>query len=421
MIVAGQTPRVFISYSSKDADFVFWLVESLKGLGHNIWLDRADILGGVQTFDTIQKALDRSEVMLLVMTPDSMTSRFVNSEWTYFFCECDKKLIPILLEPLEPPNKINFMLASLQHIDFHREDHETALSILHQTLHASYTEVERQEGDPNGSVLPRSYGPLAGWGQRSELTAGSAGLVYMHPDFPVDDFSGWLRQARRRIRVLNTWSHVIARHDHLLAQALGRGVALQILLLDPSSTFAKQRSLDLHLDDEEVPQNIRANIRQLATLYPELDGARSSLELRLYNVLPSFSIHCVDDQALIGFFPHAARTTSFPLLEIHIDAPFGQYIDAEFEQIWKSATPVDLAPQFSDRVRAANLALVEPLSERELEILRLVNDGLSNQEIADKLVVTLATVKKHINHLYGKLGVASRARAIRRARDLNLV
>ncbi len=60
--------------------------------------------------------------------------------------------------------------------------------------------------------------------------------------------------------------------------------------------------------------------------------------------------------------------------------------------------------------------LEEPLSERELEVLRLLADGLTNQEIADRLVVTVGTVKTHVHHIYGKLNVRSRPEAAARAR-----
>jgi LuxR family maltose regulon positive regulatory protein len=63
---------------------------------------------------------------------------------------------------------------------------------------------------------------------------------------------------------------------------------------------------------------------------------------------------------------------------------------------------------------------MDPLSPRELEILHLIVDGLSNQEIADHLVISLATVKKHINNLYSKLGVTSRTRAVRYAIEAGL-
>ncbi len=65
--------------------------------------------------------------------------------------------------------------------------------------------------------------------------------------------------------------------------------------------------------------------------------------------------------------------------------------------------------------------LREPLSERELEVLRLIAAGCSNQEIADRLVIALSTVKWYINAIYGKLQVESRTKAIARARELNLV
>ncbi len=64
--------------------------------------------------------------------------------------------------------------------------------------------------------------------------------------------------------------------------------------------------------------------------------------------------------------------------------------------------------------------LVEPLSERELEVLRLIADGLSNAEIADKLFIAQGTVKRHINNIYGKLDVQSRTQAVAKAREIGL-
>ncbi len=65
-------------------------------------------------------------------------------------------------------------------------------------------------------------------------------------------------------------------------------------------------------------------------------------------------------------------------------------------------------------------ALVEPLTAREREVLRLVADGASNGEIAEQLVIAVGTVKRHINNLFSKLGVQSRTQAVRAARDLQL-
>jgi ATP/maltotriose-dependent transcriptional regulator MalT len=65
--------------------------------------------------------------------------------------------------------------------------------------------------------------------------------------------------------------------------------------------------------------------------------------------------------------------------------------------------------------------LVEPLSERELEVLTLIVEGRSNREIADQLFLSVATVKWYLTHIYSKLGVESRTQAIARARQLNLL
>ncbi|MCG8352972.1 MAG: LuxR C-terminal-related transcriptional regulator, partial [Chloroflexales bacterium] len=67
------------------------------------------------------------------------------------------------------------------------------------------------------------------------------------------------------------------------------------------------------------------------------------------------------------------------------------------------------------------VVLIEPLSEREGEVLQLIAQGLSNQEIADKLVIGLSTVKKHINNIYAKLDVKSRTQALVRGRELGLI
>jgi len=70
---------------------------------------------------------------------------------------------------------------------------------------------------------------------------------------------------------------------------------------------------------------------------------------------------------------------------------------------------------------SASLALAEPLSDRELEVLRLVAAGLANAEIAEQLFLAVGTVKRHVFNLYGKLGATSRTRAVARARELGLL
>jgi LuxR family maltose regulon positive regulatory protein len=71
--------------------------------------------------------------------------------------------------------------------------------------------------------------------------------------------------------------------------------------------------------------------------------------------------------------------------------------------------------------RLATSSLVEPLSEREMEVLRLLTTHLSSTEIAKDLVVSASTVRSHIKNIYGKLNVHTRADAVRRAKELGLL
>jgi LuxR family maltose regulon positive regulatory protein len=64
--------------------------------------------------------------------------------------------------------------------------------------------------------------------------------------------------------------------------------------------------------------------------------------------------------------------------------------------------------------------LIEPLSERELEVLRLLATGLNGPEIARELVVSLNTMRTHTKNIYSKLGVNDRRAAVRRAKELDL-
>ncbi|MBI5950700.1 MAG: hypothetical protein HY865_03505 [Chloroflexi bacterium] len=64
--------------------------------------------------------------------------------------------------------------------------------------------------------------------------------------------------------------------------------------------------------------------------------------------------------------------------------------------------------------------LPEPLTTREVEVLKLIEAGRSNQEIAEKLVISIPTVKRHISNIYAKLGVKSRTQAVAIGKELKV-
>ena len=109
------------------------------------------------------------------------------------------------------------------------------------------------------------------------------------------------------------------------------------------------------------------------------------------------------------------------------------FLDAgEPMQAWlKRAAARGIAPQDVSRLLAAfgpsrevaaraPQPLVEPLTDRELEVLHLLAEDLSNREIGRRLFISLPTVKSHTRNIYGKLGVHSREEAVARAQALGI-
>ena len=86
----------------------------------------------------------------------------------------------------------------------------------------------------------------------------------------------------------------------------------------------------------------------------------------------------------------------------------------------RACAEADTGPPRS-RAAAAPPGMAEPLTGRELEVLRLLAAGNSNQRIARELFVALDTVKKHVTHVLGKLGAANRTEAAARAGQLGLI
>lgn len=116
----------------------------------------------------------------------------------------------------------------------------------------------------------------------------------------------------------------------------------------------------------------------------------------------------VPSAKLVEAIRAAARGESFlqPSVAAKVVAEFSRMSDLE-------ATSANTAVAQQD--------LVEPLSERELEILGVLATGASNREIANKLFITEGTVKNHVTNILGKLGVRDRTQAALKAKDMGLI
>ena len=100
-----------------------------------------------------------------------------------------------------------------------------------------------------------------------------------------------------------------------------------------------------------------------------------------------------------------------------------QNIGADYAGKLLAAFPKDVLSEIRiDKVQTVNgQMLIEPLSERELEVLRLMAEGYKYKEIADRLFVSINTVRHHTRHVYDKLNANNRTQAIGRAKELNLL
>src|SRR6185295_12923259 len=115
------------------------------------------------------------------------------------------------------------------------------------------------------------------------------------------------------------------------------------------------------------------------------------------------------------------------LTQLQAELPTDEFVAAveRSKTLDLKSTVIALLPQLQAMQRDFEAQAAEqasnPLSERELEVLRLVADGMNNREIAEQLVVAVSTVKWYINQIFRKLNVGHRADAILRGRELGLI
>ncbi len=214
---------------------------------------------------------------------------------------------------------------------------------------------------------------------------------------------------------------------------------IRILLVDDQSLFREglRTLLSVQPDIEVVGEaaNGEEAIRLTASLHPSvvlmdlqmpvLDGAAATRRIRAAHpecrviVLTTFD----DDERV--FEGLRAGAVGYLLK----DAPSGKLVEAiraaargeSFLQPSVAAKVVAEFARLADHPSARHDPLVEPLSDRELEVLRLIADGASNKEIAAQLVIAEGTVKNHITNILGKLGVRDRTQAALKAKEMGIL
>jgi LuxR family maltose regulon positive regulatory protein len=169
-----------------------------------------------------------------------------------------------------------------------------------------------------------------------------------------------------------------------LEQAQANGLMLHVtrlLILDALALYAQR----------EIASAIAVLKRALILAEPE-NYVRSFLDLG--KPLEELLLWCLESQSL-----------SEPHLRAYV-SKLSSYFGPDF--------PIKSSQPTGD-------TLIEPLTERELEVLRLIAQGLSNREIGERLFLALSTVKGHARIIFDKLQVKSRTEAVARARELGLL
>lgn len=212
---------------------------------------------------------------------------------------------------------------------------------------------------------------------------------------------------------------------------------IKILLVDDQPLFREglRTLLSVHSDFEVVGEagNGEEALRLSRSLAPSvvlmdlqmpiLDGVTATR--RLHEQLPDCRVIVLttfDDDEMV-FDGLRAGALGYLLK----DAPSEKLAEAirfaaRGESFLQPSVAAKVVAEFARLTRKPNLAnLVEPLSDREVEILRLIAGGASNREIAETLFLAEGTVKNHVTNILGKLGVRDRTQAALKARESGLI
>jgi LuxR family maltose regulon positive regulatory protein len=207
--------------------------------------------------------------------------------------------------------------------------------------------------------------------------------------------------------------------------------------------FTLARALIARYKTERAPGDLQAALSLLARLLQAAEtGERNGSVIEIL-ILQSLAYQAQGDQPRALASLERALSLAEPegyvrifvdkgeavrlLIEVQSrnrDHPLSGYVDKLLSTFAQPAatTPKSktLAPYASAGVKNLKSEIVEPLSERELEVLKLLRSELSGPEIAEQLIVSLNTLRSHTKRIFNKLGVNNRRAAVRRAEELDL-
>ncbi|GHP00436.1 hypothetical protein KSF_104830 [Reticulibacter mediterranei] len=222
-------------------------------------------------------------------------------------------------------------------------------------------------------------------------------------------------EARRTLRFDDRLLSALSRYDYLEYVTLAR------ILLARGRLQRKPVALKeaLMLLDQLRPIAVRRNLagwfREIQILTALVMLAQGQTRQALFTLGPVLAR--AESEGYVRLFADEGKEMAHLLTQI---APFTSASPGYIQLLQAALVPMPQAPAALS-LPPSRQSLPDPLSPREQEVLQLVALGLSNQEIADRLVISLHTVKLHVKHLLAKLAVINRTQAVARARELHLL
>ncbi len=163
--------QIFVSYSRIDKAFAQRLADDLTKNGCRVWLDLKNIASGANWDLEVQRGLDSSDTMLVLLTPTASASQNVADEWNYF-AEKGKRIIPLMIQP----NEVPFRLSRRQRVDF-IQDYDQGLAALLRALNEpAQSSGNAISTDTVSKPLPVSWATHYNWwsGLRPAVATGEA-------------------------------------------------------------------------------------------------------------------------------------------------------------------------------------------------------------------------------------------------------
>ncbi|HTK08558.1 MAG TPA: LuxR C-terminal-related transcriptional regulator [Ktedonobacteraceae bacterium] len=233
----------------------------------------------------------------------------------------------------------------------------------------------------------------------------------------VDQVRLWL--ARGEIETAVRWAEMFEASSQLstfYARERGAVAQARILLAQELPALALERLAPLHNSAETARRwNYVLEIQLLQSLAYEMQHETQKALAILLDTL-----HIARPEGYIRSFVEEGPQIALLLARLLDQLRRSQ---GEEQLCLYIETILAAFPQTNHKVSPSKSqpALSEHLSEREYEVLALLAQGASNQEIARRLAITMNTVKRHVSHIYGKLGVKNRVQAVEKARNLDLL